>query len=254
MFASRDQLAGSAGVVDIAFTDRHGGVSPPPFDSLDLSLTAVDRATEVTTNLARVAEAFGAAHLTLMHQVHGRDVVLVSDDGGGAASQPGSARVPRCDALVTDRPEVALCVRVGDCVPVVLADADRGVVGVAHAGRTGVAEGVVTATVGRMRERGAATICGWIGPHICGGCYEVPASLQAEVAGRVPAAFACTTWGTASLDLGAGVRAQLEDAGVPSRDLSVCTRESADFYSHRRDGTAAGRFGGLVVWREGRRA
>ena len=240
MFASRDRIHGAAGVVDVAYTDRYGGVSAPPFDSLDLSLSATDRAAEVTANLTRVAVAFGVDGFGLMRQVHGAEVVVVQDAGG---------EIPRCDGLVTSTPGVALCVRVGDCVPIVLADADRGVVGVAHAGRSGVRAGIVAHTVRRMRAIGSEQLTAWVGPHVCGGCYEVPADMRADVSAEVPAAFAVTTWGTPSLDLGAAVQAQLTDEGVSTRDVSRCTRESPDLYSHRRDGAAAGRFGGLVVLR-----
>ena len=246
MFASRDLLAGSAGVVDVAFTDRHGGVSEPPYDSLDLSLSAADRAEEVTENLRRLADAFDVDRFELMRQMHGTRVVKILRGAG----DPPPAEWPRCDALVANRPGVALCVRVGDCVPVVLADADHGVLAVAHAGRSGVAAGVVPRTVATMREGGADAIVAWIGPHVCGGCYEVPERMRADVSAVVPAAYAVTTWGTPSLDLGAGVTAQLADVGAEIRDHSACTRESPDLYSHRRDGTGSGRFGGLVVLRE----
>ena len=100
-----------------------------------------------------------------------------------------------------------------------------------------------------MREQGAERITAWIGPHVCGGCYEVPAEMQDEVAAVVPEARATTTWGTPSLDLGAGVRAQLTAAGVSVDDVSRCTRESPDLYSYRRDGRRSGRIAGLVVRR-----
>ena len=105
---------------------------------------------------------------------------------------------------------MVLMVRAADCVPVLLADPVAGVIGAAHPGRPGLAAGVVPATVAAMRERGATDITAWIGPHVCGGCYEVPAEMRDEVGALVPAAVATTTWGTPALDLGAGVRAQLE--------------------------------------------
>ena len=120
----------------------------------------------------------------------------------------------------------------------------------AHAGRPGVVVGVVPSTVAAMRERGASTIHAWVGPRVCGGCYEVPASMRDEVAAMAPAAYACTTWGTPSVDIGAAVISQLERAGCTVHDVAVCTRESADLYSHRRDGASAGRFGGIVVRRD----
>jgi len=100
-----------------------------------------------------------------------------------------------------------------------------------------------------MHELGASSIEAWLGPHVCGGCYEVPAALRDDVAAVVPASYACTTWGTPSLDLGAGVEAQLERVGCIVHNRSRCTFESPDLYSYRRDGKRSGRFAGLVVWR-----
>jgi YfiH family protein len=137
-------------------------------------------------------------------------------------------------------------VRAADCVPVLFADPGAGVVGAAHAGRQGLATGVVTRTVERMRGLGAGEVTAWIGPHVCGSCYEVPAGLQDEVGAVVPESVATTSWGTPALDLGAGVWAQLERAGVIVVDVARCTRESPDLYSFRRDGEHAGRLAGLV--------
>lgn len=232
--------------VDVAFTDRHGGVCTGEYASLDLTRSRPGDDDALARNRRRLAAAFGVDELVTMRQVHGADVHVVRD----RPDEP-----PTCDALVTDVPGIALCVRVGDCVPVVLADAAAGVVGVAHAGRPGVVAGVVPAVVRAMRDLGAGDIAGWLGPHVCGGCYEVPADLRAAVAEREPAAFACTTWGTPSLDLGAAVRAQLLRSGCgPVADCPdgapLCTIESTDLFSYRRQGPASGRQAGLVVLRE----
>jgi YfiH family protein len=141
---------------------------------------------------------------------------------------------------------VALLVRAADCVPVLLADPDAGVVGAAHAGRKGLVEGIVPATIDRMRSLGASQIVAWVGPHICGRCYEVPAAMQDEVSSTVPEARSTTSWGTPALDIGAGVNAQLAVAGVEVVDAARCTREDDDLYSFRRDGAEAGRLGGLI--------
>jgi purine-nucleoside/S-methyl-5'-thioadenosine phosphorylase / adenosine deaminase len=239
VFASRERLAGAAGVVDVGFTDRHGGVSEPPYDSLDLR--RIGGGADGRENFALLARAFAVDGFVTMRQVQGADVVVVTDVG---------LPQPTADALVTAEPDVALCVRVGDCVPVVLADVDAGVVGVAHAGRAGVVAGVVTRAVTAMRSVGASGITAWVGPHVCGSCYEVPAAMRTEVAEVAPAAFACTTRGTPSVDLGAAVTAQLTAESCRVIDRSVCTMESPDLYSYRRDGAASGRFAGLVVRRK----
>lgn len=194
-----------------------------------------------------------------VRQVHGNHVHVV-DEAWLASSRlrptdvpPGSSIALRAaqalveaDGLVTDLPGIALLVRVADCLPVLLADPARGVVGAAHAGRNGLVLGVVPATVARMRDLGAEELVAWVGPHICGRCYEVPEDMRAEVAAAVPEAHAETSWGTPAVDVGAGVRAQLAAAGVEVVDAARCTREEQDLWSHRRDGAAAGRLGGLV--------
>jgi len=147
---------------------------------------------------------------------------------------------------VSDEVDVVLLVRAADCVPVLLADPDAGVVGAAHAGRQGVAAGVVPATVEAMRDLGAREVTAWVGPHVCGDCYEVPVALRDEVADVVPDTRATTSWGTPALDLGAGVRRQLDDAGVRVVDVSTCTRTSPDLFSYRRDGAGSGRLAGLI--------
>lgn len=225
----------STGPVDLAFTDRYDGVSAVPFDSLNLALVGADDPVSTRRNVELLLEDFApGATLADMEQVHGTRVV----DAGGPREQ--------CDALVTDRADVVLMVRVADCVPVLLADPDAGVIGAAHAGRNGMADGVVTACVERMHALGAGTITAWVGPHVCGSCYEVPAELRDEVAALEPAAASTTSWGTPALDVGAGVTAQLQRAGVSVQDVSRCTLESPDLYSYRRDGERAGRLAGLI--------
>ncbi len=206
-----------------------------PFDSLNLALSGDDDPAAVQRNLALLVEDFApGAELADMQQVHG-DVVRIA----------GGPR-PSCDALVSDRADVVLMVRVADCVPVLLADPDAGVIGAAHAGRQGLVAGVVGSCVARMRELGAEQITAWVGPHVCGRCYEVPADLQEEVAALEPATRTTTSWGTPALDIGAGVAGQLARLGVSVVDVSRCTLESADLYSYRRDGARAGRLAGVI--------
>ncbi len=225
----------STGPVDLAFTDRYDGVSVVPYDSLNLALVGDDDPEARRRNVALLLESFApGAVLADMEQVHGSTVV-----------QAGGPR-EKCDALVSDRSDLVLMVRVADCVPVLLADPDGGVIGAAHAGRQGLADGVVAACVEQMRKVGAEEISAWIGPHICGRCYEVPAEMREEVAAVEPIAASTTSWGTTALDIGAGVAAQLERLGVEVHDVSRCTLESPDLYSHRRDGARAGRLAGVI--------
>jgi YfiH family protein len=152
----------------------------------------------------------------------------------------GSSDVPSVDAVVTARRGLALAVLTADCTPVLLADPVAGIAGAAHAGRPGMVAGVVPAAVAAMVELGAdpARIIARTGPAVCGRCYEVPADMRADVAAVEPAAYAETSWGTPAVDVTAGAHAQLDRLGVRDREQSpVCTRESGDHFSYRRDRT-----------------
>lgn len=226
MFAFRDSREGDVSRlrVDVAFTDS----------SLDLQGLRED----FPELLARVEDAVGVP-LARMSQVHGDEVLVV--DGPMPLGQ-----APDGDALVTTTRGLGLMVRVADCVPLVLADAEAGVIGAVHSGRPGLVLDIATRTVEVMRAQGASEIVAWVGPHVCGSCYEVPEQMRADVSAVVPEAWAETSWGTPALDIGAGVRAQLTREGVEVVDVAGCTLEERGLHSYRRDGDAAGRFAGLV--------
>ena len=182
--------------------------------------------------------------LAVVRQVHGANVAVLDD------TDPSGLAERRADALVTRRDGVGLAVRVADCVPVLLADPRARVIGAAHVGRVGLAAGVLQSTVNAMRRKGASDIVAWIGPHICGRCYEVPEALADEFEVLVPGTRSTTSWGTPSVDLGAGVKAVLGGLGVRFTDVARCTLEVPDLHSHRRDAAASGRQAG-IIWLSG---
>ncbi|KLN33604.1 peptidoglycan editing factor PgeF [Cellulosimicrobium cellulans] len=237
--------------VRAGFTTRTGGVSPEPWDSLNLGLNVTDDATRVRSNRAR-ASAWLGAPVAFSSQVHGTHVVRLGSPPRDADGAPVDS-VGEADAIVATAPGVGLGVLVADCVPVLLADADAGVVGVAHAGRRGLAHGVVPAVLEALRAAGARTgnVRAVVGPSACGRCYEVPATMRDDVALARPATRSTTSWGTPALDLPAGVVADLVAAGVEDVvHVDVCTIEDDRFFSHRRaarGGTTTGRFAGLVA-------
>jgi YfiH family protein len=226
-----------------AFTDRWGGVSAVPYEELNLGGAVGDDPDAVRTNRELAAKSLGLdpALVVWMNQVHGPDVAVV--DGPWL-----SAEIPSVDAIVTARRGLALAVLTADCTPVLLADPVAGIAAAAHAGRPGMVAGVVPAAVRAMVELGAEPerIVARTGPAVCGRCYEVPDEMRAEVAAVEPAAYAETSWGTPAVDVTAGVHAQLERLGVCDRAQSpVCTLESDDHFSYRRDRTT-GRLAGYV--------
>ncbi|WP_426766803.1 polyphenol oxidase family protein [Pseudarthrobacter sp. 1G09] len=215
--------------VSAAFTNSDAG---------NLALHVGDDPEAVRQRRARLEQEIGvsAGSLRFMNQVHGTDVVLMD------AVSPA----PEADAMVSRG--TPLAVMVADCIPVILAgvSTDGPVLAVAHAGRPGLAGGVIPAALERMASLGATGIRAWLGPSICGHCYEVPGAMQEEVVAAVPASRSTTSWGTPGLDLPAGARSQLENAGVTVEYSGPCTFEAPSLYSYRRD-RHTGRFAG-VVW------
>ncbi|MFJ2212358.1 peptidoglycan editing factor PgeF [Streptomyces sp. NPDC101062] len=239
MIRQYEELSGA----HFAFTDRWGGVSAAPFGELNLGGAVGDDPAAVLANrdLAAKSLEIDPARVVWMNQVHGRDVAVT--EGPWTTED-----IPAVDAVVTVRRGLALAVLTADCVPVLLADPVAGIAAAAHAGRPGLVAGVVPAAVEAMVSLGAdpARITARTGPAVCGRCYEVPAAMRDEVAAVVPEAGAETSWGTPSVDVVGGVHAQLASLGVLDRRRSeICTRESDDHYSYRRD-RVTGRLAGYV--------
>ena len=161
------------------FFTRRGGVSTGPFESLNCSLSGADDRAHVLENRARAALAIGAepGQLVGCSQVHGIAVAVVHD-----AWPPGAG--PRADAMVTDQPGLALGIVTADCAPVLLADAESGVVGAVHAGWRGALAGVLEATVAAMQRLGAQRITAAVGPCIRQASYEVRYDLRSAVLAR----------------------------------------------------------------------
>lgn len=219
------------------FFTRLGGVSAGPFAALNCSLSGADAPDSVAENRARAARALGLlpAALVGLTQVHGTEAVRVCD-----AWAPGQG--PRADAMVTDRPGLALGIVTADCAPVLLADAEAGVVGAAHAGWRGAVGGVIEATLAAMAALGAvpARIAATVGPCIAQASYEVGPDLRAAVlaAGGEGASHLVPgrredRW---QFDLSGYCLARLRAAGVgQAAALAADTAaDEARFFSHRR--------------------
>lgn len=224
-----------AGDVRWRFTDRWGGVSQSPYDRLNLGDHVGDDPDAVATNRSTLGSA------VWMNQVHGNDVVVVD-------RVPDIS--PTCDGIVTATAGLTLAVLVADCIPVLMADREVGVVAAVHAGRAGVRNGVAFRALEAMAGLGATPghVEVWLGPSICGACYEVPELMQADVASIAPAAAVPTRWGTAGLDLRQGLAGLLSEAVRRVELVGPCTYESSDHFSYRREGTT-GRSAGVITWR-----
>jgi len=215
------------------FTDRSGGVSQGVFTSFNLGDHVSDDPADVQANRALLASKFGPVQF--MNQVHGSRIVII---------ESVTDETPTADALVTGIAGLSLAVMVADCIPLLLTSSEA--VAAVHVGRRGLVNGVAVKTIELMREMGARKIRAVLGPAICGRCYEVSQDVHDEVVALHPLATARTASGTPVLDLPKALKACLAAEGISEiSDLQICTFESADHFSYRRDGLT-GRQVGLV--------
>jgi YfiH family protein len=223
------------------FFTRNGGVSDGPFASLNVSLSSPDDRAKVMANRALIARAIGAEPDLLLGvtQVHGIDVITATQ-----AWRPGDGG--RADAMVTAVPGLALGVITADCAPVLFADAERGVIGAAHAGWRGAAAGVLEATMAAMQAIGAMRIVAVVGPCIAQESYEVGTDMRDAVLAHDAAASAFFVDGVRDgrfqFDLAGYCAERLHRAGaavvqVLGRDTCA---ETEYFFSHRRRTLAGG--------------
>lgn len=227
----------------MVFTSRAGGVSAAPYDSFNLGTHVGDDASDVAANRARLAEVLGLPEerFVWMEQLHTNTVTLV--DG------PSATPVEATDALVTRQKNLALCVLVADCTPVLLSDHTAGVIGAAHAGRMGARNGIVKNTVEAMVELGAepSRIQVLLGPAAAGESYEVPEGMALDVEKHLPGSRTRTKKGTPGIDVRAGLVRQLLCLGVTHIDADPRdTITDKDFFSHRREGVTGRQAG--VIW------
>ncbi len=224
----------------LAFSTRRGGVSAPPFDTLNLGRSTADDAAAVAENRRRLLDALAIepASLVTAGQVHGTEVAEVRDAGHRAG----------VDALVTRTPGLALAVTTADCMPLLYVA--PGAVGAAHAGWRGTAGGmprIALAAVCRVGDVAPERVRVHLGPCIRVCCYEV----GPEVAHQFPAEVRQPSGDRWRLDLPAAARLQLVEAGVPEdciEDVGACTSCQPEWYfSHRRDAGRTGRHWALAA-------
>jgi YfiH family protein len=230
----------------VAFTDRHGGYSSGDFASFNLARHVGDDDELVAANRAALAQVLGLSgeRLSFVSQVHGTTVHSIA-----AETELRQAPV-EADAQMTNLGGIGLAIMVADCTPIMLADADTGIIAGIHAGRQGMAAGVVPGTIARMRDAGAGQIHAVIGPSVCPRCYEVSAELRTEVAEIEPTAASVSVTGTPALDVAGAVAEQLRREGVIIDHFSrTCTKESEDLFSYRRH-QRTGRFAGIIWLQE----
>ncbi|MFW5714683.1 MAG: peptidoglycan editing factor PgeF [Brevefilum sp.] len=237
-----------------AVLTRKGGVSKPPFHSLNTGGTVGDDSDAVLENHRRIYEALGYPFDSRFDvwQVHGTQIL--------AADRPRPVGSPhlKADGILTDKPGITLFMRFADCVPILLYDPQNQVIGIAHSGWKGTCQKIAAAAIEKMHEQygsKATDILAAIGPSICSSCYEV----GDEIYRAFQDTFTCKTDqffqrknNTWYLDLWRANQYILHDAGVTQLEIAeICTAcHHDDWYSHRAEGAKTGRFGVLMALKE----
>ncbi len=240
--------------VQAHISTRHGGVSPAPWSSLNFGISRGDTRENVLANRQRLADALGldAASLVICQQVHGTGIAKVDrQDAGG--------RMEGCDGMVTDAAALPLLLVFADCVPVLLYDPARRVLGAVHAGWRGTVNGAAAALLWAMQAgygTQPADVRACIGPSIGPASYEVGDEVLEMARAKLPAADRFFAWPNGAqsrpyLDLWAANRVQLTEAGVPEAQVEVAAidtaHSTADFFSHRAEQGRCGLFA-MTAW------
>ena len=224
--------------VKVVYTTRLGGTSEGDYAHCNLGGKTGDDPNHVLANRVALANAIDAK-LSLVSQVHSGVAVDVdelfvmnrpfgfdvSGSKGETARQVGETAdepaVVEADGQVTAQKNVALGMFAADCLPVLMADAEAGVIGAAHCGRRGLQNGVIGATIEKMVAKGAQPerIVATLGPCICGDCYEVGGDIADEFDAQFPGTFTLSRFGQPGIDIAAAALQELAKAGVPADNI-----------------------------------
>jgi len=258
----RSPLLTNAGGLTHAFTTCTGGISPPPYHSLNLSSRTGDSDENVSENLRILTKELGIeAAPVFMDQVHGDNILFVDEPQDVIkASSPS----PSVDAAITASRDIPLVVITADCLPILLYDAARSVAAVVHAGWKGTALNIAGKTIAAMTDRFGSDpgdIIAAMGPFIGPCCYEVDEKVvspfesfiktNVSAWSKVFAPLASGKEDRWMFDLAGANLLQLDTAGIRRIHISLsphCTSCRDDlFYSHRRDGEKTGRQGAIIM-------
>ena len=221
-------------MISQVFTDRIGGVSKGPYESLNLAFHVSDEIDSVKENRELIAKR--SAPTVYMNQSHGNQVAIV--DGIPLLE-------PNVDGLITTQKGIALAVLVADCIPLLMWDEQEPCVAAVHVGRKGLMSNIASKVVNLMWQMGARDIHAQMGPSICGKCYEVGEDVYREVTALYPSSASQSDKFAFALDLPQALHMHLTSLGVKVTRSEICSYESSEHFSYRRAGTT-GRNAGMI--------
>jgi len=234
----------------VVFTTRQGGVSPKPFNSLNLGFHVGDLQNNVEINRERLLSDLNLDinNLTTAEQIHGNIPTVIEENLVGRGAKSFADSIPGTDALITAIEDVPLALFFADCVPIILVDPKMRNVAIIHAGWRGIVGNIISNTINTLNEccgTRSSDLIAFIGPSIGKCCYEVSEELQEQFKKRFNAKIYNT-----KIDLPEYAETELKEKEVPGRQitrLDYCTSCRNDlFFSYRRE-QKTGRQAGIVV-------
>ncbi len=220
------------------FTKRSGGFSTGAYDSLNLALHVGDNPEDVESNREALAKKIGTKNLVFMEQIHKDNIEIITNKN--------PTKVMTCDGMITNLKDVALCVMVADCIPVLFYDSLQRVIAVAHAGRNGVYLKIANQVIEEMIadfDSNAENIKVFIGPSIKSCCYEVKNDVTKGFEN-----YLHVEGGKIYLDIVQKCKDDIQTIGIIKENIdisAICTSCDKDYFSYRRDGVT-GRFCGAI--------
>lgn len=258
-FLTDDALFDCCGV-RVAFTQRHGGVSVEPYDSLNLGAHVGDDPNSVNKNRRRVLDAIGAstAELITLNQVHGNRVVCVEDTSVAEIARARVQAEEGADAIVVGAKNIAPMLCFADCTPVIIVS-PSGAFALAHCGWRGVVAHVALEATSRLQALDARQLKEtteipaisdysiYIGPRIGACCFEV----GEDVRELFSSSFGADVVRGENVDMGRAIEIDLQSAGANAARIANCglctVCNSDDYYSYRASGGICGRHGAVAV-------
>ncbi len=227
------------------FSDRWGGVSNPPYHKLNLALHVGDNPISVLRNREILAKKFDfyIDNLIYMDQTHSDNIQIINDTF--------TNKQENCDGIITNKPNIPLMVMVADCIPVLLFDREKKVIGAVHAGRNGTFKSISKKAVELMTKEFGSNpedIIVSLGPSIHSCCYEVGENLADIAKKSFGKKYVLKRDGSFYLDLQILNFDQLKSVGVKEENIEIskiCTSCDKNYFSYRRDGVT-GRFAGVI--------
>jgi polyphenol oxidase len=239
---------------------RLGGYSLPPYTSFNLAFHVGDKPEIVLNNRELLAASLNIplSNFVAAQQVHQANIAVITKTMRGKGSFDFDSAIPASDAMITDISNICLMILTADCVPIMLFDPKRKVIGIAHAGWKGTVNFIAPKTVQAMQDNfdcSPSDIIAGIGPSIGPCCYEVGADVMIAFERMMPDKLDLIlekkSSGKEHLNLWAANTIQLHQSGIPEKNIEIagiCTRCHAErFYSVRKDGIHTGRFGSGIM-------